>query len=126
MPSDRIATEIRSSLAPNERFEDFAYLFDALMVLRKPYHENLEASENVGGKILSVLFPDKPKKYIQAMQQFRMGFTGVSTDAALRAEFNNCVRSAAIMVSREEDIVWRPSLYFSLPERRSHEFPNWF
>ncbi|HXG24370.1 MAG TPA: hypothetical protein VNJ09_07445, partial [Chthonomonadales bacterium] len=106
MPSERIAEQLRGSLAEGENYEDFAYLFDALMLLRRPYHQDSETSENVAGKILCILFPDKPARYVTVIQQFRLGFAGVPNNARLQAEFWNCVRNAAIAVGRPEDIVW--------------------
>jgi hypothetical protein len=64
MPSNRFVSEIERSLAPRERFADFAYLFDALMSLRRPYHQDTPQSETITGKLLCVIFPDKPAKYI--------------------------------------------------------------
>jgi len=120
MPSNRIAGEIERSLAPGERFSDFAYLFDTLMVLRQPYHQDLTLSEKVAGRLLCVLFPDKPAKYVGAMREFRLRFADVSNNPELQAEFPNRVRPAAVLISKPEDIVWRPSLYFS----RSLRFRN--
>jgi hypothetical protein len=117
MPSERIANEIQRSLADGERFGDFAYLFDALMFLRAPYNHDFSLSELVVGRLLCIIFPDKPAKYTRAMQTFRLGFSGVSTSPELEAEFSNSVRRAAITLVRPDGIVWRPSLYFSLPPR---------
>jgi hypothetical protein len=117
MPSERIAGEIKNSLAEGERFGDFAYLFDTLIFLRRPYNQDLSLSERVVGRLLCVIFPDKPAKYITAMQRYRLGFARVSTNPELQAEFSNSVRRAAITVNRTEEIVWRPSLYFVLPPR---------
>lgn len=117
MPSEPTAGEIRRSLAEGEHFEDFAYLFDALIFLRRPYGRDVTVSESVVGRLLCVIFPDKPARYVRAMQGFRLGFFGVSEDRELQAEFSNSVRRAAIALSRPEDIVWRPSFYFSLPPR---------
>jgi hypothetical protein len=115
MPSERIASDIRGSLAAGEKFEDFAYMFDALMFLRRPYNRDLSVSERITARIECIIFPDKPAKYVKAMQQFRLGFAGVSFNPERQADFSNSVRRAAITVSRLEDIVWRPSLYFALP-----------
>jgi hypothetical protein len=120
MPSERFASRISDSLAQGEDFADFAYLFDALLRLRRPYHEKLEASEGIVGWLLCLFVPDKPPQYVRAMQQFRLRFHGVSTNAELQAEFYNCVRNAAVMLNRQEEVVWRPSLYFSL-SRKLHE-----
>lgn len=117
MPSEYIANDIRRSLAEGERFEDFASLYDALVFLREPYHREFRLSERIAGMLLCVFFPDKPEKYIRAMQGFRLGFAGVSKEPELQAEFSNCVRNAAITVNRPEGVVWRPSLYFVLPPR---------
>jgi hypothetical protein len=86
MPSERTAAQIRDSLAPGERFSDFAYLFDALLFLRAPYNRDLSLSETIVGRIVCVIFPDKPGNYVKAMQQFRLGFAGVATDPELRAD----------------------------------------
>jgi hypothetical protein len=116
MPSEPIANDIRRSLAPSERYADFAYMYDALMLLRRPYHEDLRSSERIGEWLMCVLFPDKPRNYISAMQQFRLGFAGIATNNELQAEFFNSVRQAAIVQS-EPISVWTPSLYFSPPPR---------
>ena len=125
MPSDRTANDIRRSLAEGERFRDFAYLFDALMLLRRPYNPDIRLSEKVTGRLLCVTFPDKPKKYVRAMQEFRLRFSQVSDDAELQAEFSNCVKQAAISLRQPEGVVWRPSLYFSLSPRLQ-DLPEWF
>lgn len=128
MPSERFANDIRRSLAEGELFEDFAYLFDTLVFLRRPYAEGLTLSESVTGRLLCVIFPDKPDRYMRAMQEFRLGFSGVTENRELQAEFSNSVRRAAITVNRPEEIVWRPSLYFSLPQRLrgSREITQWW
>jgi hypothetical protein len=113
-------------LAENERYEDFAYLFDTLVWLRRPYHEDLERNETVVGWIWCLFAPQKPDHYVRAMQQFRVRFGGVNTDAELQAEFSNCVRNAAITVRRPEDLVWRPSLYYILPKRLHEDLDSWF
>jgi hypothetical protein len=60
------------------------------------------------------------------MRRFRMLFRGVSIDAELHAEFDSSVKRAAITVRSRENIIWRPSLYFSLPPS-VHERPAaWF
>jgi hypothetical protein len=120
MPSHRIAGEIERSLAQGESFADFAYLFDMLMFLRQPYHQDLSLSEKVAGRLLCVLFPDKPARYVGVMREFRLRFANVSNDHELQSEFPNRVKPAAILLARPEDIVWRPSLYFS----RSLRFRN--
>lgn len=117
MPSERIASEIRGSLAEGERFDDFAYMFDALMFLRRPYSQDLSLSEKIVARLECIIFPDKPANYIRAMRQFRLGFADVSSNPERQAEFSNSVRHAAITLRRVEDIVWRPSLYFALPPR---------
>jgi hypothetical protein len=117
MPSDRAANDIRRSLAGEERFDDFAYLFDALIFLRSPYNQDLRLSEKIVSRLLCIIFPDKPEKYMRAMQEFRLAFAGVSKDPELQAEFSNSVRHAAITLNRTDDIVWRPSLYFALSPR---------
>jgi hypothetical protein len=85
--------------------------------MRAPYNQDLTLSERIVGRLLCVLFPDKPERYVRAMQQFRLGFAGVATYPELQAEFSNSVRRAAVTLSRTEQIVWRPSLYFVLPPR---------
>jgi hypothetical protein len=126
MPSNRFASEIERSLAPNERYADFAYLFDALLMLRRPYQQNTPQSETITGKLLCVVFPDKPEKYIAAMRQFRLRFMGVASDPELQAEFSNSVKHAALTVSRPEAIVWRPDLYFSIRLQRLRDLTEWF
>lgn len=125
MPSEHFANRIRESLALGELYEDFAYLFDELVSIRRPYHENAEASKDMVGWLTCLFAPYKPAPYLAAMQRFRMGFQGVSTSHERQAEFSNCVRNAAIMVRQPDDIVWRPSLYFSLPERLTG-LEEWF
>lgn len=128
MPSERSASDIRRSLAKGESFEDFAYLFDALILLRRQHSPNLRLSESVAGRLLCVIFPDKPDKYIRAMRGFRLGFAGVSRNPELQAEFSNCVGPEAIALNQPEMIVWRPSLYFSLPPwlKDSSEIKEWW
>jgi len=126
MPAPHIASQIRESLADGERFDDFAYLFDTLMLFRRPYHENQKISENVGGRLLCLFVPDKPTNYVKAMQEFRLRLGGVSTKSDLQAEFANCVRHAALIVSRPEDVVWQPSVYFFLSRRLHEGLGNWF
>jgi len=126
MPSDRIAGQIKESLASGEKFDDFAYLFDTLMLLRRPYQQDEKTSETVGGRILCLFVPDKPKKYVNAMQEFRLRFAGVSTNSELQAEFANSVRHAALIVGRPDDVVFRPSAYFFLPRRLYESLGNWF
>jgi hypothetical protein len=122
MPSEMFADRIKESLAGGERFEDFAYLFDTLVLLRRPYHQDLKLSEEVAGRILCVIVPDKPPKYIDAMQEFRLCFIHVSTEPRLQAEFSNCVRSAALKVRNPKEIVWTPSVYF----RTERHLKKWF
>jgi hypothetical protein len=118
MPSERIANDIRGSLVAGVRFEDFAHMFDTMMLLRRPYHpKGLRSSEEIAGRLLCIAFPAKPAKYMNAMQKFRLGFKGVATRPGLQAEFSNSVRQAAISMSRIEQIEWIPSLYFAPPPR---------
>jgi len=126
MPSDRIASQIKDYLAFGEKFEDFAYLFDTLMLLRRPYQEDQRTSEIVGGRILCLFVPDKPKEYVNAMQEFRLRFPGVSANSELQAEFANSIRHAALIVGRPEDVIFRPSVYFFLPRRLYESLGNWF
>ena len=129
MPSENSAARISESLARGERFEDFAYLFDTLVRLRRPYNDDLKLSEEVSGWIMCFLLPDpagKPLRYVQAMQEFRLRFAHISTDPRLRAEFSNCVRNAALTLREPEDIIWTPSLYFSNPWRVSGDLQDWF
>ncbi len=126
MPSPHIASQIRDSLGYGEKFDDFAYLFDTLMLLRRPYQEDQKMSENVGGRILCLFVPDKPAKYVKAMQEFRLQLAGVSTNSALQAEFANSVRHAALIVNRAEDVVFQPSMYFFLSGRLYESLANWF
>jgi hypothetical protein len=116
MPSERSANEIRRSLVEGERFEDFAWLYDALVFLRRPYQPDPASSENVVGRIICVLFPDKPDQYKKAMQAFRLGFAGVEENPELQAEFQDVVRRNAMTIDRTP-IVYRPSLYFYLSPR---------
>lgn len=125
MPSKHIANDIQRSLAEGERFADFAYLFDALMLLRGPYNQDNTLSEKVTAKLLCVIWPGKPQRYIRAMQAFRLRFADVSEDPELQAAFSNCVRHAAITLSRPENVVWRPNLYFSRTPRLGH-LQGWY
>ena len=124
MPSERFAARIRESLADRERFDDFSYMFDALVALRRPLHEDLSLSEEVSGRILCVIVPDKPARYLRAMQEFRLRFAEVSNEPQLRATFSNCVRPAALTVRTPNEIVWTPSIYFFNPWMR--ETKEWF
>jgi hypothetical protein len=126
MPSQLFASKITDSLAEGENYDDFAHLFDALLLLRRPHQDSLGASETIVGWLLCLFVPDKPPEYVRAMHQFRMRFRGVSTNAELQAEFYNCVRNAAIVVRRPEDVVWRPSLYFSLARKLHEGLKDWF
>jgi hypothetical protein len=117
---------ISNSLTEGESFSDFVYLLNALIVFRRPYHEDLETSGLVAGRLLCVLVPDKPERYVRAMQEYRLRFSGVSTDPELQAEFFNCVRNAALSLSDPALVVWRPSLYF-LPSPTLHEnLEEWY
>jgi len=124
MPSERFAERIRESLAGGERFDDFSYMFDTLVALRRPFHDELGLSEEVVGRILCVVVPDKPAKYLRAMRGFRLHFAGVSNNSELGANFSNCVRPAALAVRSENEIVWTPSVYFFNPWMRESE--EWF
>ena len=128
MPSERFAGRIEKSLAEGERFDDFAYMFDTLVLLRRPYHENLELSEEVVGWILCLILPDpaaKPAKYIRAMQEFRLHFAHVATEPQLRAEFSNCIKNAALTARDPKEIVWTPWLYFREPWRVPQRDQEW-
>ncbi len=124
MPSERFAGRIKESLAGGERFDDFAYMFDALIRLRRPLHEDFRLSEEVVGRILCVFVPDKPEKYMRAMKEFRLRFAEVSNEPRLQANFSNCVRPAALAVRTPNEIVWTPSVYFFNPWMR--ETKEWF
>jgi len=126
MPTNHTAGLIETSLAEGEILSDFVYLFDALMFLRRPYHEDIVRSEGVVRKIMCVITPDKPPKYTRAMREYRLGFAGVSTDPGLQAEFVNCVRHAALSLSDPEFVVWRPSLYFFRSRTLHLDLQEWF
>lgn len=126
MPSPEFVNKIQEALAPNERYQDFAQLFDMLVSLRRPLHQNQEENETVVGWLECLFTPDKPANYVQAMQQFRVRYAGVANDPALQAEFANCINPAAIYVSRPQDLVWQPSLYFSLSNRLHGNLEGWF
>lgn len=126
MPSRRFASSIRESLARGENYDDFAYLLDTVIRLRKPYHEDVDASEDIVGWLVCLFVADKPERYVRAMQQFRIRFMGVSTNAELQSEFYDCVRNAAIFVRRKEDVVWRPSLYFTLSRTVHEGLEGWY
>lgn len=124
MPSESFAGRIRESLAAGERFDDFAYMFDTLVALRQPFHADLRLSEEVAGRILCVFVPDKPARYLRAMQGFRLRFAEISNNPGLKANFSNCVRQAALAVRSPNEIVWTPSVYFFNPWMRETE--EWF
>jgi len=126
MPSQEFVGRIRESLADNERFEDFAYMFDALVDLRRPFTPNQRVSEEIVARILCVFLPDKPEKYMRAMRQFRLRFQGVSRAPDLQALFVNCVKNAAMIVRDLNDVVWTPSLYFRIPPGPGRPLPDWF
>jgi hypothetical protein len=112
MPSEHIANDIRNSLAPGESYQDFAYLFDTLFSLRQSTTPNPLLNEKISGALLCVFFPDKPQSYISAMQSFRLRFSGVSSNSALQAEFQQSVTPEAISLTRMEDVIWEPERYF--------------
>src|ERR1044072_8421031 len=118
--SANLNQKISNSLVEGESPSDFFYLLNALIVFRQPYHQDQEKSELVAGRLLCLFFPDKPEKFVRAMQEFRLGFSGISTDPALQAEFLNCVRNAALLLSEPALVVWQPSLYF-LRSQTLHE-----
>jgi len=60
MPSQLFASKITDSLAEGENYDDFAHLFDALLLLRRPHQESLGASETIVGWLLCLFVPDKP------------------------------------------------------------------
>jgi len=126
MPSGRFAGRIEKSLGAGEEYEDFAYLFDTVLLLRQAYNQDLKLSEEVVGGILCVFTPAKPEKYIRAMQEFRLRFARVSTEPQLQAEFSNCVRNAALTVHNPNEIVWTPSVYFRNPWRAERVLKDWF
>ena len=117
MPSEKFAGRIKESLAPGERYEDFAHMFDTLVQLRRPFHEDPERSEEVVGGMLCIVTPDKPKGYLRAMQEFRLRYAQVSSDPHLQASFSNGIRQAALTVGDRRQIVWTPSAYFVNPWR---------
>jgi hypothetical protein len=117
MPSKSVEIEIRDSMLQEEKFEDFAYMVDFQVRLRTPYHPDFKLSEDVGKILLCVAFPAKDDKYKQAMQSFRLDFTGVAINLEYQAEFSNSIMPASIMVDRQQAIIWKPSLYFQLPPR---------
>jgi hypothetical protein len=112
MPSDSFAARIQQSLAPGEQYADFAYLFDTLTQLRRPFQREQNFSEEVTGWLLCVFVPAKPEKYRRAMQEFRLRFYKVANEPLLQADFSNRVRNAALTVSNPTSVVWTPSVYF--------------
>jgi hypothetical protein len=143
MASQLFANEITLSLSEGEDFEDFAFMFDTLVWLRGPirvwrgeiipftiegtvWQQLLRASADVAGALVCIVKPYKPESYVSVMRQFRLGFHGIASNKELQAEFPNCIRNAAIAVRRIDDIEWRPSLYFSLPERLRGRVEKWF
>lgn len=143
MASQLFANEITLSLSEGEQFKDFAFMFDTLVWLRGPvrvwpgeiipftiegraWQQLSRASADLAGALVCIVKPYKPESYVSVMRQFRLGFQGVASNKRQQAEFSNCVRNAAIAVRRIEDIEWRPSLYFSLPERLRGRVEKWF
>lgn len=117
MPSKEAAKYIGASLATGERREDFEYMLDSLTRMRNPFHPDTtyEAVEHIAGRLICLLVTPKPPRYRTAMQSFRLFFNDVDTDNVKKAEFFNSILPAALMVSTESEIVYRPSLYFSHP-----------
>ena len=122
MPSREYVRKISESLARGERLDDFVCLFDLLVLLRRPYHQDSRLSEEVVAWLLCVFVPDKPQNYVDAMQSFRLRFMHVSTEPQLQAEFSSCVRNAALTVRNPREIVWTPSVYF----RAQPDQNKWF
>lgn len=117
---------ISNSLAEGESLNDFVYLLNGLIVFRRPYHEDLETSGLIAGRLLCLLFPDKPNRYVKAMQEYRLRFSGVSTNPELQADFSNCVRNAALSLSDPALVVWRPSLYFLRSQTLHENLVEWY
>jgi hypothetical protein len=112
MPSERIANNIKNSLAPGELYEDFAYMFDTVLDMRAPYNSDAVLNEQVTGRLLCVLFPDKPSQYVKSMQTFRLEFTGIANAPDLQKQFATRVTQEALTVKTPADIVWRADQYF--------------
>jgi uncharacterized protein YjbI with pentapeptide repeats len=113
MPSERIAHLIAEALAEGERQEDFEYMVDALTQMRKPYHPeaSYEEVEEVAGWLTCIFLIPKPRRYINAMQRFRILFKGIADSPELKATFANSVLRAALTVG--EQVQYLPSRYFS-------------
>jgi hypothetical protein len=113
MPSERIAHLIAEALAEGERQEDFEYMVDALTQMRKPYHPeaSYEEVEEVAGWLTCIFLIPKPRRYINAMQRFRILFKGIADSPELKATFANSVLRAALTVG--EQVQYLPSHYFS-------------
>jgi hypothetical protein len=115
MPTSEIAEYIPRSLAEGENRDDFDYMFDTLVQMRRAYRHDAEETQiaRVAAKLICVLVIAKPPRYIEAMQQYRLIFRGVSENPRLKAEFSNSILPAALVAGSEEDIEFMPSLYFS-------------
>jgi hypothetical protein len=113
MPSQRAADHIRQSLAEQERQEDFEYLLDALVGMRRPYHPDTDLfqAELAVGTILCWIVIIKPRNYVSAMQEFRVLFRGVAETPQLQGIFANSVRPAALMVRSEAGCHFQPCIF---------------
>jgi hypothetical protein len=115
MPSQQVARYIPQSLAEQERREDFEYILDTLTRMRRPYHPDAEALqvEEEAGNLVCLLVIIKPPDYVAAMQEFRVLFRGVAETPQLQGVFANSVLPAALMIRKEAEFHYQPSLYFS-------------
>ncbi len=112
MPSPLIANKIQDSLAPGETYEDFAYMFDALFSRRGFYNFNIDTNEQVTGRLICIVFPDKPDPYIKAMGLFRMQFAGIANNIDLQVDFSSRIKTEALTVRSTENIIWDADRYF--------------
>jgi hypothetical protein len=115
MPSERAAKYIERSLAKGENQQDFVYMLDALTAYRRVFHpeQSMEIIEEITGLIMCLLMIIKTPEYISAMGSFRLLFRGIAEDQVKQLHFHNSIRPAALHVASREDVVFRPSLYFS-------------
>jgi len=84
----------------------FAYLFDTLMQLRRPFQREQNLSEEVTGWLLCVFVPLNLRNISVPWQEFRKGFYKVATRAILASGlFESRAGSAALTVSTPTSVV---------------------
>jgi hypothetical protein len=145
MPSKKYSSLISDSLATDEKYEDFEYMFETLLDMRRKYQRSnlfsfrrlfgtlYRDEEDTAGLLLCVLISFKPSKYVEAMQEFRLLFRGISLPGGkkYKAIFSNSILPAALAlpathlpddlnpsqrsayISENSQIVFEPSLYLN-------------